>query len=560
MDYYKFTVTGNKSISVTLAPLGSVYNAGPQNSNCTSSNTIDALAVHDLGFQILDTNGSTVLASVNQNGVGVSESVSGIALTSGPGTYYIRINGSSANDIQRYSLNWVIQDTVLPAFTVSYPNGVPAFVVPDVTNDVDIATTNVTGAPDPAAAFLFARIDGGTFQQSALQDLGGGLFRATLPAAPCFSVIEWYVSIGALGGGTPVISPSGAPSFAVNTSEAQFLPLTVIFADDFENDLGWTVVNDAALTDGAWERGVPVGGGVRGDPPTDSDGSGSCYLTGNAAGNSDVDGGATMLLSPVFNLSGRTDALVEVDIWFDNDFGSNPGTEPFFIQISDDGGSSWVNLEIYNQSVDAWVHKRYRLSDFPSVALTGSMRMRFKTQDPPPGSVVEAGVDAFKVSVCEPAASLDPACAAGTVGITTPGGVEDVLTINFQTGGAARRVDIPVGAASVIRMTQPTLSPGPAPFIIFGMAGVPTTADATVLPLFIGTMCFPPTVLDPTNPALFVLTDNLAGGTSLSPSSPAPWLGILPGIPFPAMFTFQPVILEDGFQLRTGNALILNIN
>jgi hypothetical protein len=357
-----------------------------------------------------------------------------------------------------------------------------------------------------------------------------------------------------------VISPQGAPALQIHTTEAIALPLFAVFSDNFQTNTGWSVTNSITLTDGAWERATPAGGGVRGDPLTDSDGSGMCYVTDNAPGNSDVDGGSTILTSPLIDLSGVTGAVIEVDIWYDNDFGNNPGTEDFLVEISDNGGGAWTLLEAYNASPDVWVTRSYRLSDYP-ITLTSTMRIRFTAQDPPPGSVVEAGVDALRVLTCGSQVSLDPVCAAGTVGVTTPAGVENVLLINLQSGGAARRVDLPIGSAILLQMLLPALSSGTgqAPFVIFGRVGVPISTEATVLPLGIGTLCFSPTVLDPSNPALFILVDNLTSGPAALTSTPAPWTQLITGVPVAIQLTLQAIILEDPLTLRTSNGIILNV-
>ena len=66
---------------------------------------------------------------------------------------------------------------------------------------------------------------------------------------------------------------------------------------------GWQTVSLGASS-GDWERGVPVDDPAWAyDPARDHDGSGQCFLTQNELGNTDVDGGATALLSPRFDLS-----------------------------------------------------------------------------------------------------------------------------------------------------------------------------------------------------------------------------------------------------------------
>jgi hypothetical protein len=172
-----------------------------------------------------------------------------------------------------------------------------------------------------------------------------------------------------------------------------------LFVDDFEADLGWTVENDPSLTDGAWERGVPVGGGERGDPPTDYDRSGKCYVTDNEAGDSDVDGGATRLISPALDLAGK-DTWISFARWFSNNFGDAPYSDVMEVSISSDGGSAWSTVEALMQenASGGWFVRSFRATDF--IVLTSDVKLQFVVSDTGEGSVVEAGVDAVMAVHC----------------------------------------------------------------------------------------------------------------------------------------------------------------
>jgi len=175
-------------------------------------------------------------------------------------------------------------------------------------------------------------------------------------------------------------------------AQCQSIPCAVvIFGDHFNTDQGWTVQN-TSLTGGAWERGFPNGTGNRGDPTDDYDGGGQCYLTQNGGGDTDVDGGPTMLISPIIDLS-QGDVTFSYAYWHYRD--DPDGPDYLSVDFSTNGGASWTNLRSYTESAGGWRTESIQLNDF--VSPSANARVRFRVQDNPNNSVVESAVDAVRL-------------------------------------------------------------------------------------------------------------------------------------------------------------------
>jgi hypothetical protein len=169
--------------------------------------------------------------------------------------------------------------------------------------------------------------------------------------------------------------------------------------DDFLFDLGWTVSGNA--TGGIWERGNPNGTTSQGNPvnPADdvlNDCGDEAYVTGNngvTSSDDDVDGGTTILTSPVFDLTGYVNPFVYFSRWKRLSINS---TDTVFISISN--GTTTAHLEsltAFSTGSSSWVNKNFKISSY--VPITSTMTFKMEVSDKGTDNTNEGALDKFYV-------------------------------------------------------------------------------------------------------------------------------------------------------------------
>ncbi|MCO6438837.1 MAG: hypothetical protein J5J06_17215 [Phycisphaerae bacterium] len=321
------------------------------------------------------------------------------------------------------------------AIEFSYPQGIPSTIPPGAPYPllVDVVPTN--GSPVPGSGVLHWRNGtSGGFITASMTESSPNSYQGEIPAATCGEVLEFFVSAEASGFG-PMYDPPNGESAPYARIVATGVDVEASF--DFESAPGWAVSGTA--TDGQWTRGIPAGGGSRGDPPTDYDGSGQCYVTDNVAGNSDVDNGDTILTSPAFDLTGMGNPYVRYARWYSNTAGDNPQADVFDVQVSDDNGATWTLLERVGptgiEAAGGWYFRMLPLAGL--IDYTNSVRIRFIASDFGGGSVIEAGVDALEV--------FDLVCgAASPIAADWPDSAETNRYISFAPNNGTDAVNFQV--------------------------------------------------------------------------------------------------------------------
>ncbi len=288
---------------------------------------------------------------------------------------------------------------------LSFAGAQPTIIDPDTPVAVSVTISDAAGTLDASTPTLYASVAGAPETSVPMTNMGSGVFSANLPVAACNDTVNYRYTAQTTTGQTRTFPASG-------TFDAIAQQTTVFFEDNMETNTGWIVgaPGDTAST-GIWERANPQGTAAQ--PENDNTVSGTrCWITGASAGATvganDIDGGATTLTSPTFDATAGTgEPVIEYARWYSNNAGASPNADQMDIFISNDNGTSWSLLETVTENANAWVEKQFMVSDF--VTPSSEMRVRFVASDMGSGSIVEAGVDDFRISItgCPPANIAD---------------------------------------------------------------------------------------------------------------------------------------------------------
>lgn len=209
-----------------------------------------------------------------------------------------------------------------------------------------------------------------------------------------------------------------------------------IFADDAEADAGWFLAApDDDATAGPWVRKNPRGSFLDGylvQAEIDHTPGGAvlAFVTGNTNRSfhpniADVDGGKRTLMTPTLDLSDRASASARYWKWYTNDTGDSAAADVWRVDVSADGGLTWVNLETQADSHREWRQSEFDLANY--IPLTGQVVLRFVASDYGNDSTVEAALDDFEITGCPAAVDALPP----SVEVTSPNGGE-VLVENTE--------------------------------------------------------------------------------------------------------------------------------
>ncbi|TWT45353.1 Serine protease AprX [Phycisphaerae bacterium RAS1] len=386
---------------------------------------VNPAIINDLDLRVFDPNNvqrfpwTLSLTTPSANAVQtVRNSVDNIeqVLVNSPmaGTWRIEVHGFNVpQGPQPFSLCCSHALNFPPSLQISLNSTLPTVLAPGATANVSVRIRAINDTVVANSPTMHVRYDAGPFIDIPLTFAGGEIWQATLPPPVCTAMPQYYFSADGTVSGE-ALNPPSAPatnySFIVGTT-------TISLSDQMETDPGWTIgaPGDTATT-GIWNRMDPQATTAQPEDDHTTNPGVNCWVTnglnGGSDGANDVDGGATSLTSPTFDLSAAPDAVVSYWRWYSNSAGGAPNADIFRVQISSNNGASFSAVETVGPTgagtSGGWIQHSFSVFDLdPPVTPTATMKLRFIAEDAATGSLIEAAVDDLQVSSFGCNASLD---------------------------------------------------------------------------------------------------------------------------------------------------------
>lgn len=252
---------------------------------------------------------------------------------------------------------------------ITCPDGLPDVVPPNTETPVSMMVNGIgLGVPASGSGQLhYWRADGET-TTVAMTEVSPNLYEGTLPAVDCGVPLQYCFSAEESTTGRMSYPRSGtACEAAVVAGE------TVLFADDFESDRGWTI------TGGLWQRGVPLGLGgeeLQYPAPDPTEGCNGPMVMGyNLSGDYENSLPEQHVISPPIDCSAALAVELRYCRWLAVE-------QPFYdratVSVSHDG-SNWTTVWENPATIAdlAWVEAAFDLTDvaagFPEVYVRWTM-------------------------------------------------------------------------------------------------------------------------------------------------------------------------------------------
>ncbi len=223
VDFFRFSTLANKSIGITLRPIGNPYLEGAQNEDgsCTPGTLLDPKTVNNLGFDLLkadDTGTFVSVATVDSTQQGGTETLDPKNFAGG-GQFQIRVFGGAVKDVQTYAMD------VTVGAPVTEPTPAPTPTVGPTPKPSPTGVPTPTPLPGPTAIRPIVDLNGLNDDEAQGQD-------SATPSGIDNTAFYDYRAYAIKPDGTFATKPDGS-RILVGKGGAQFItpPETLVISD-----------------------------------------------------------------------------------------------------------------------------------------------------------------------------------------------------------------------------------------------------------------------------------------------------------------------------------------